>query len=122
MALTELAHDPGADYGEVFTRRWVVDLILDLVGYTPDEDLGAQTLVEPSCGTGAFLVPVVDRLIESSARPRPRPASIGPAASAHSTYLRLNAAARSQGCRSERLEEALNGPQDEAEALVGGSG
>jgi adenine-specific DNA-methyltransferase len=66
MALAELAPDPGADYGEVFTRRWVVDLILDLVGYTPDNDLGDRVLVEPSCGTGAFLIPVVERLIASS--------------------------------------------------------
>ena len=66
VALAELAPDPGADYGEVFTRRWIVDLILDLIGYTPEKDLGAQTMVEPSCGTGAFLVPVVQRLIASS--------------------------------------------------------
>ncbi len=65
VALTEVSQDPGADYGEVFTRRWIVELILDLVGYTVDEDLGAHSLVEPSCGTGAFLVPVVDRLIAS---------------------------------------------------------
>ena len=67
MGLAELAPDPGADYGEVFTRRWVVDLILDLVGYTADKDLASQVLIEPSCGTGAFLVPVVERLIRSSA-------------------------------------------------------
>lgn len=66
VALAELASDPGADYGEVFTRRWIVDLILDLIGYTPEKDLGAQAMVEPSCGTGAFLVPVVQRLIASS--------------------------------------------------------
>ncbi len=66
MALAELAPDPGADYGEVFTRRWVVDLILDLVGYNSDHDLGGRVLVEPSCGTGAFLIPVVERLIASS--------------------------------------------------------
>jgi adenine-specific DNA-methyltransferase len=66
MAVDDFAPDPGADYGEVFTRRWVVELILDLVGYTPDKDLAAQRLVEPSCGTGAFLVPVVERLIRSS--------------------------------------------------------
>jgi len=66
MSVAELAPDPGADYGEVFTRRWVVDLILDLVGYTADQDLGSKTLIEPSCGTGAFLVPVVERLVESS--------------------------------------------------------
>lgn len=62
----ELTADPGADFGEVFTRRWIVELILDLVGYTPDKDLGAQVLVEPSCGTGAFLVPIVERLIRSA--------------------------------------------------------
>lgn len=79
MSLVELAPDPGADYGEVFTRRWIVDLILDLVGYTPDKDLGAQTLVEPSCGTGAFLVPVVERLLESSAAHGHDPRALGPA-------------------------------------------
>lgn len=66
VSSADLTPDPGADYGEVFTRRWVVDLILDLAGYTVDRDLGALTLVEPSCGTGAFLVPIVERLIESS--------------------------------------------------------
>lgn len=67
MTALETQRDPGADYGEVFTRRWVVDLILDLVGYTPDRDLGSLSLIEPSCGTGAFLVPIVERLLESAA-------------------------------------------------------
>lgn len=48
--------------GEVFTREWVVELILDLVGYAPERDLAACTLVEPACGGGAFLGPVVRRL------------------------------------------------------------
>ncbi|MCA1694403.1 MAG: N-6 DNA methylase, partial [Actinobacteria bacterium] len=65
LTLAELTRDPGTDYGEVFTRRWVVELILDLVGYTKQHDLGARRLVEPSCGTGAFLMPAVDRLIAS---------------------------------------------------------
>ncbi len=55
-------------HGEVFTRRWVVDLILDLVGYTADRDLLSLTAAEPSCGSGAFLVPMVERLLESSHR------------------------------------------------------
>lgn len=55
------------EHGEVFTRRWVVDLILDLVGYTPDCDLAELRAVEPSCGSGAFLVPMVERLVESAA-------------------------------------------------------
>lgn len=79
VALAELPPDPGADYGEVFTRRWVVDLILNLVGYTPDKDLGARTLLEPSCGTGAFLVPAVERLIASSAAHGHDLGALGPA-------------------------------------------
>jgi hypothetical protein len=54
------------EHGEVFTRRWVVDLILDLVGYTADRDLGAKLAVEPACGSAAFLVPMVERLIASA--------------------------------------------------------
>lgn len=53
------------EYGAVFTRRWVVELILDLAGYTADRDLLALRAIEPACGDGAFLVPMVDRLIES---------------------------------------------------------
>jgi hypothetical protein len=66
MDHVELMPDPGGDYGEVFTRRWIVDLILDLVGYVEERDLASMTLVEPSCGTGAFLVPIVERLIASA--------------------------------------------------------
>ncbi|SNU01062.1 TaqI-like C-terminal specificity domain-containing protein [Ruaniaceae bacterium KH17] len=54
------------EYGEVFTRRWVVETILDLVGYTADRDLGSLRLVEPSIGSGAFLVPVIERLLQSA--------------------------------------------------------
>ncbi len=79
MAITELAPHPGADYGEVFTRRWVVELILDLVGYSPDVDLSTKVLVEPSCGTGAFLVPIVDRLLESGRRHGHNPKDLRPA-------------------------------------------
>lgn len=55
-------------HGEVFTRPWVVDLILDLVGYTPDRDLAALRAVEPACGTGAFLGSMVRRLSASARR------------------------------------------------------
>lgn len=54
------------NHGEVFTRRWVVALLLDLSGYTADRDLGGLRLLEPSCGPGAFLGPAVERLIESA--------------------------------------------------------
>ena len=57
--------DETGEHGEVFTRRWVVELILDLSGFTADRDLGGMVAVEPSCGSGAFLAPMTERLIES---------------------------------------------------------
>jgi len=54
-----------AQHGEFFTSRWVVELMLDLVGYTPDRDLGAVRLLDPACGTGAFLEVAAERLSAS---------------------------------------------------------
>ncbi len=59
------------EHGEVFTRRWVVELILDLSGYTTDRDLAAMVAVEPACGAGAFIGPMVARL-SASCRERGR--------------------------------------------------
>jgi adenine-specific DNA-methyltransferase len=50
----------------VYTRSWVADLMLDLVGYDAAEDLGAHTIVEPGCGDGAFLERIVARLLTSA--------------------------------------------------------
>ncbi|MFA1549323.1 Eco57I restriction-modification methylase domain-containing protein [Actinomadura chokoriensis] len=58
-------------YGEVFTRRWIVELILDLCGYSVDTDLTARRLVEPAIGSGAFLMPVLDRLLEAKEKHSP---------------------------------------------------
>ncbi|MFT4088670.1 MAG: N-6 DNA methylase [Gordonia sp. (in: high G+C Gram-positive bacteria)] len=63
--MTTVAHDE-VQYGEVFTRRWVVESILDLIGFTADRDLSKCTAVEPSIGSGAFFVPMVARLLESA--------------------------------------------------------
>ena len=58
---------PGVqNHGEVFTRRWVVEVLLDLTGYTTDRDLSRMHQLEPSCGSGAFLGPAVERLIASA--------------------------------------------------------
>lgn len=51
--------------GAIFTRREVVDFILDLVGYTPDQPLHQRRLLEPSFGHGDFLLPVLERLLEA---------------------------------------------------------
>lgn len=54
--------------GAVFTRREVVDFILDLAGYTADKPLHKLRLLEPSMGLGDFLTPVIDRLLTSYRR------------------------------------------------------
>ena len=54
--------------GAVFTRREVVDFILDLAGYTSDKPLHQARLLEPSMGQGDFLTPVIDRLFEAYSR------------------------------------------------------
>jgi len=64
-SLLNEARSGQTNHGEVFTRRWVVDFILDLVGYRVEEDLASKVIVEPSCGTGAFLLAIVDRLVAS---------------------------------------------------------
>ncbi|MGW3952926.1 Eco57I restriction-modification methylase domain-containing protein [Streptomyces sp. NPDC004752] len=61
-------------HGEVFTRRWVVDLIFDLLGYTAEKDLSTVRLVEPACGSGAFLAAAATR-ISTSCRAHGRPIS-----------------------------------------------
>lgn len=51
--------------GIVYTKRWVVDLLLDLAGYAPDRNLADLTAVEPAAGDGAFLGPMIERLMSS---------------------------------------------------------
>lgn len=66
MATASAIEATPASYGEVFTRPWVAETILDLTGYRANRDLGGLHLVEPSCGSGAFLGPVVQRLLTSA--------------------------------------------------------
>tara|TARA_R110002020_G_scaffold116694_1_gene267309 strand:+ start:5206 stop:7056 length:1851 start_codon:yes stop_codon:yes gene_type:complete len=54
-----------ATRGAVFTRREVVDFILDLTGYTSDKPLHLMRALEPSFGEGDFLLPAVERLLEA---------------------------------------------------------
>lgn len=70
--------------GAIYTRREVVEFILDLVGYTVDRPLTQYRLLEPSFGAGDFLLPALERLLE---------------AAKHS----------SEGLRPEQLESALRG-------------
>lgn len=54
--------------GVVYTKSWVVDLILDLVGYTEDKPLASLVLTEPAAGDGSFLLRAADRLANSCDR------------------------------------------------------
>ncbi|MDP3089933.1 MAG: Eco57I restriction-modification methylase domain-containing protein [Nitrospira sp.] len=51
--------------GVVYTKRWVVELLLDLSGYSPDKNLVDSLAIEPAAGDGAFLAPMIERLVES---------------------------------------------------------
>jgi possible site-specific DNA-methyltransferase (adenine-specific) len=52
--------------GEVFTKRWVVELMLDMAGYTGN--VTGLRVVEPSVGSGAFIGPIVERLVAANPR------------------------------------------------------
>ena len=65
-AVEELANAGGVvERGAIFTRREVVDFILDLCGYTADKALAQSCLLEPSFGEGDFLLPAIERLLHS---------------------------------------------------------
>ena len=51
--------------GVVYTKRWVVELLLDLSGYCSDKNLADGLAIEPAAGDGAFLGPMIERLVES---------------------------------------------------------
>lgn len=51
--------------GVVYTKSWMVELILDLAGYLPERPLARLVALEPSAGDGAFLHAMVRRLINS---------------------------------------------------------
>ena len=54
--------------GVVYTKPWMVELVLDLAGYVPDRRLAELVALEPSAGDGAFLSAMVRRLVESCER------------------------------------------------------
>ena len=63
-AVEGLAHaSEVGERGAIFTRREVVEFILDLVGYSTTRELHELAILEPSFGDGDFLLPVLDRLL-----------------------------------------------------------
>ncbi len=51
--------------GQIFTPFFIVDKILDDVGYNSPEILG-KTILDPACGDGRFLIKIVERIINYS--------------------------------------------------------
>ncbi|MDR0702216.1 MAG: Eco57I restriction-modification methylase domain-containing protein [Azoarcus sp.] len=49
--------------GAIFTRREIVDFLLDLSGYEASRPLHKLKLLEPSFGGGDFLLPAIERLL-----------------------------------------------------------
>ncbi len=54
--------------GVIYTKRWVVELLLDLAHYRIERNLVDAVAIEPAAGDGAFLGPMISRLIESCRR------------------------------------------------------
>ena len=64
-ALIKLAQAGIEERGAIFTKREVVEFILDLVNYTADRPLHRIRLLEPSFGGGDFLLIAIERLLKA---------------------------------------------------------
>ena len=68
MISLDVTLSPPREAGVVYTKPWMVDLVLDLAGYLPERRLAELVALEPSAGDGAFLSAMVRRLVESCER------------------------------------------------------
>jgi hypothetical protein len=59
---------PAESRGVVYTKPWVVELLLDLAGYHAEANLVDSFAIEPAAGEGAFLNAMVRRLVASCRR------------------------------------------------------
>jgi tRNA1(Val) A37 N6-methylase TrmN6 len=53
-------------HGTVLTKPIVVDAMLDMVGYFDFKNLSSVKIVEPAAGDGAYAIPIIERLYNSS--------------------------------------------------------
>ena len=104
-------------HGVVYTRSWVVELMLDLAGYHAPEDLVGRLAIEPAAGDGSFLIAMVRRLLASCER-QGRPVS--ECASSLLAY-ELDPESAELACRVVvQLLHDLGVPPEQAEALAAG--
>lgn len=69
LPISYVSPRPAAEQkGVVYTKSWVVNLLLDLSGYTVQENLVDALAVEPAAGQGTFLVAIAQRLVASCQR------------------------------------------------------
>lgn len=52
--------------GCIYTRGWVVKLMLDFCQYTVNNNLAKKKVIEPACGDGSFVSEIVERLCTSA--------------------------------------------------------
>ena len=110
-----LARGSEGERGAIFTRREVVDFMLDLAGYTPDQPLCEFRTLEPSFGDGDFLIPIAERLLSSYCGHHPL-ADLSPAIraveihcnSVESTRLKLENLLSKQGISRPDTHAILN--------------
>ncbi len=93
----------GEAHGVVLTKPHVVELILDLAGYSSKRPLSDMRLLDPACGKGAFLIPAVQRLMQAARRARVKPADLDGA------ILALDIDDEHVACSREAVAAALVG-------------
>lgn len=67
--------DP-AVFGQILTRTWVVDLMLDGLNYVEGSGLADRRIVDAGAGKGAFLFRIIDRLMNDAKRSSPSMATL----------------------------------------------
>ena len=68
-AVEQLARNGGAEQrGAIYTKREVVDFILDLTGYRSGQPLSRFRVLEPSFGNSDFMLPLLKRLLTAAQR------------------------------------------------------
>ncbi len=104
-AVATLAGANTEDRGAVFTRREVADFILDLVEYWPSQKLQFMSLLEPSFGHGDFLIPAVERLMESLRNQKLKPTAELLKNSIRAVELHIESFEKTKGTLKKILQE-----------------
>ncbi len=101
FAPRESSPPKAVSHGVVYTRPWVIELMLDQAGVISGADLALRTMVEPAAGDGAFAAALAARLAQSC---RVHDRDIATCtASIIAFELSADAAARSRGAIVQRL-------------------